>query len=212
MTIDRQLDTKKSSKTRTNPVKQKIKPRLQMQDIIAAAENQIQGNLTIKDDAFGNNNITPLQSALTFREPALPHESILESLGKKCFEWAKNEPTALKIRSFFRELGYDFDDVERFKNKSVVFKRYYYMALEEIGDRREIAALNRKMSEGMVMNSMVNYDPDWRRMRQEKVEIAARIAQTSQGNITVLMNPVPQFEQIAPAAQFELERPKDETT
>lgn len=117
-------------------------------------------------------------------------DSELVKLGKQCLEWANGPTQPLKIRAFFRDRNYDYEDIERFRRKSPLFSRYYEMALDVIGDRREAGAYNKKASENIVAFTMSLYDPDWRKLREEKAALAQAEASKSTGNITVQLLPV----------------------
>lgn len=123
-------------------------------------------------------------------------DSHLQKLGKECLEWAKSDAEPIKIRQFFRDRDYDYEDIERFRVKSVEFSRYYEMALDVIGDRREAAAYNKKASENIVAFTMALYDPDWKKLRQEKADLARDISAKNTGNITVVMNPIPNCDEV----------------
>jgi len=166
------------NQTNKNPKKRPVRELVKIQQLEAIKHT------TIFDIAF-KSDIDETHARL-----ATPESEIVK-LGKECLEWAKGPREPIKIREFFRDRNYDYDDIERFRRKSPLFSRYYEMALDVIGDRREAAAYNKKASENIVAFTMTLYDQDWRRLRQEKAELARQEASRDTGNIIVKLEPIP---------------------
>jgi hypothetical protein len=114
---------------------------------------------------------------------------------------------ALKIRSWFRAKGFSYSDIERMKAKSKVFNRYYYMAMDEIGDRREIGALEKKLDPSVVKFTMPLYDPDWKAQQVADTLLKQQAEGRAEGTIIVNMAPIP----AVAATQSSIEIVEDKT-
>lgn len=98
-----------------------------------------------------------------FREKPISPQGI-ERLAQEFIKWAREDENALKVSSFFKIKGIPMMDIERWIKKPEFWKLKlaYTEGLEIIGDRREMGALNKKLSEGMITHSMPQYDRDWK--------------------------------------------------
>src|SRR5450631_3789019 len=95
-----------------DPKKPKKKNLTSLSAQLQEKNNQIV-NTSIFDLAFAS-DIPP------HRERQAIPDSALEKLGRDCYDWAKSDAEPIKVRPFFRALDYDFDDIERFRNKSPI--------------------------------------------------------------------------------------------
>lgn len=128
---------------------------------------------------FAKDNIPVNGDYIAFREiPA--SEEYLDKLGRECFEEIRANKDILKIREYFRSKGIDYHTVWNFKERSKSFKRWYEMALDELGDRREKAAFWKKADSALTIKSMALYDPDWKAMEESR----AKLAQDASGETT----------------------------
>jgi hypothetical protein len=74
-----------------------------------------------------------------------------------------DDKEAVKLSVFFKRKGYCSSDVWAWQQKWPWFKKAYKFIKEAIGDRREIGALYRELSEGIVLRTMPMYDDEWLR-------------------------------------------------
>lgn len=95
-------------------------------------------------------------------------------LADKLVSWALNDPEALKITLFFNDRGMTWDVVSDIRKRHPGFDAAYKIALQAIGDRREIGAVKRELSEGMVKYTLPLYDQSIREMELEKALLRIR--------------------------------------
>lgn len=96
---------------------------------------------------------------------------------------------AIKLSVFFKRKGYYSSDVWEWQQKWPWFKKAYKFVKEHIGDRREIGALYRQLSEGMVLRSMPMYDDEWKADRKEVSDLRKEQQQQA-GDATFIIKKV----------------------
>lgn len=111
----------------------------------------------------------------------------IEKLGENLFKWALEDEDAFKVRSFFTKQSIGGDDIKRWRGRSPKFDKAYKMALELIGDRREIGGLKRTFDSSIVVQSMPHYDPDWRELAQWRSNLRAQEKEQAATTFTVNM-------------------------
>ena len=151
---------------------------------------QEKGDSSTYLQAFGNSEVD--------RPRPIPEGKALEKLGEELLQWARIDMNAIKVRKFFRAKNYDHNDITNMLASSIVFKRYYYMALDEIGDRRETMGFEKKASEKIVCFTMPLYDPDWKARQVEESLLKQQQLGKDTGNIIVHMAPIPAVASIEP--------------
>jgi hypothetical protein len=100
----------------------------------------------------------------------------VSELGREMVSWAANDQRAYKIGQFLTLKGLDWTAADRWRSKFPDFDRSYRIALNIIGDRREVGAIENKYNTGMVMYKMPKYDPSWKKM----VEWREKLKQTDE--------------------------------
>ena len=85
----------------------------------------------------------------------------IEELGRDFLKWARETKDAYKVGTFFRRHGWGYDDITNWKKKYPYFKKLYLEGKEEIGDRREIGALKRKLDSSTVNSTLRNYSQEY---------------------------------------------------
>lgn len=103
-------------------------------------------------------------------------QAFVDRFSSELIDWAKNDPKALRIQDFHWNKGIEDKTYYRWCEKHETLAAAHRLALNYIGSRREIGALERKYSEAMVIRTLHNYDPTWelnkQRDKQEKIDIA----------------------------------------
>ena len=121
-------------------------------------------------------------------------------------EWAINDPEALKVTLFFNDRGITWDVVDDWRKKFPNFDSAYKIALQAIGDRREIGAVKRILDSNIVKYTLPLYDVKVREMEFErallKIRAEEEIAQESRVKY-IVMPPI----ETSPIVK---ERPRDE--
>ena len=117
----------------------------------------------------------------------------LQKMGAGLIKWALEDPKALKIKPFFRNLGIATNDVSRWRKKYPAFDMAYRTALEAIGDRREIGAIEKKYDSSLICRTMVQYDSEW--AQTEEWRAGLRTKEEDKGNHTFVIN-MPSFEEM----------------
>ena len=101
----------------------------------------------------------------------------LDQYAEDIYDWALNDPDALKVTQFYLERGISRENWNRWMDMHEGLSKAYNTAIHLIGNRRESGAVKRKFAEGIVSSTMHRYDPEWREseewratLRQEKPE------------------------------------------
>jgi hypothetical protein len=102
--------------------------------------------------------------------PKYTNQQII-TIGHGLMQWAVNDESALKLHTYFRERGIDYATVERWRRQCDEFDTLCYMALAEIGDRREKAAYHKLASEQLVLKTMGMYDQDYKSFLEWQAKI-----------------------------------------
>ena len=114
-------------------------------------------------------------------------------IGKICeqlCDWAINDKEALKISLFFNDRGITWDVVDDWRKKFPNFDAAYKIALQAIGDRREIGAVKRILDSNIVKYTLPLYDEGVRKMELErallKIKAEEELAQESRTKYIVM--------------------------
>lgn len=115
----------------------------------------------------------------------------IEQLACKLLKWAHTDPTAYKLSQFWKNEGINSTTLKRWSDRSPMLQEAIQAAREIIGDRREIGALKRQLSEGIVASSMSIYDPEWKAMAEWRASLKQE--KDSQSNpVTVVIENYPE--------------------
>jgi|SRR5277367_5889127 len=123
--------------------------------------------------AFGNDDCDPALDWVEFRQIPVSKRCVIQ-YGKDLYEWARTNPSATKIRKFFRMHGINYETVNLWRKRYIEFAYYYDMSLDEIGDRREDGAYDKKKEAAIVLRTMAIYDPDYRDLIRWQAEISSK--------------------------------------
>lgn len=114
-------------------------------------------------------------------------------ISKICSElcdWAINDKEALKVSLFFNDRGITWDVVDDWRKKFPSFDAAYKIALQAIGDRREIGAVKRILDSNIVKYTLPLYDEGVRKMELErallKIKAEEELAQESRTKYIVM--------------------------
>ena len=88
-----------------------------------------------------------------------------ERLAVELIEWAKLK-TSYKISQFYIDKGIPRDTFYKWAHKHECLMEAYNIALELLGNRREIGAIERKLEPSIIKFTMPLYDKDW--VKREK--------------------------------------------
>lgn len=88
-------------------------------------------------------------------------EAYLQQVASKLIDWSTNDDEAFKIGQFYLKAGIARSDFYRWIQKYPYMKQAHEVALEAIGNRREVGGLKKNLSETMVIKAMPFYDIDW---------------------------------------------------
>lgn len=95
-------------------------------------------------------------------------EKEILKLSEALVKWALNDPEALKITLFFNDRGITWQVCRDWRDRFQVFAAAWDLAMQAIGDRRELGAIKRELSEGLVKYTLPIYDKAIRDMEFEK--------------------------------------------
>lgn len=115
-------------------------------------------------------------------------QGYLEEKALEIIDWAENDEDALKLTLFYKKYRWYEDDVRRWRKRCANFDKALRYAKMIIGDRREIGALKRKLSEGIVSSSMAMYDPEWKEIAEWRARLRAD-ADRPEGNTQYIIVP-----------------------
>lgn len=104
----------------------------------------------------------------------LEEDEIIE-LGRDFLKWATQTKKAYKARKFFRKLGWGWSTLKNWKDKYPEFREIYNEGKEEVGDRREELALERKLDSSIVSSTLRNYDQEYQAHYENETEFKAKL-------------------------------------
>ena len=107
-----------------------------------------------------------------FQQKMVPmSENGLERLANDIVNWAINDPKALKISQFILKRGIHIDTYYDWVKLYPIIKDANTIALQAIGDRREIAGLYRKLDGNMISFTMPAYDKTWKELQEWRAKL-----------------------------------------
>ena len=135
------------------------------------------------------------QDCFTFKTKPIT-QAFIEQFAADLVQWAYSNNEALIISQFYLSKGISPQTYYRWINQHELIKQAHETAMLCIGNRREIGALQRKFSEGMVTQRQHAYDAEWNadrlRDKQDKIDVAVAIKQAEENpekkNISIVMS------------------------
>ena len=121
----------------------------------------------------------------TMREKPVS-EAFIERFTLDILEWSYHSPV-LTIMGFFKKKGISHSTFRSWRDKYPKLKEGYEHALEIIGERRELGALNRKLAENTVLRSMSNYSYDWSVLEAKREAYKTQQQNNNKSVITIKM-------------------------
>lgn len=103
-------------------------------------------------------------------------EGFIERLARSLIHWAEVEPQAYKLNQFFRLQGLAAEQFYDWALKYPELKAAHQYAMKCIGDRREIGAMEKRLSENMVLKTLYIYDQTHAQARQDEIDAKKEIA------------------------------------
>lgn len=119
----------------------------------------------------------------TFRKHPIS-EAFVERLACDVVKWAVEDDEAFKMTQFFRKMKISSQTYYRWVKTFRVLKVANSVALEAIGDRREIGAIKRKYDAGFIASQMAKYDKSWWNLEKQRAELKASTQQKGDSDIT----------------------------
>lgn len=99
----------------------------------------------------------------------------LEQFADEMLEWSKSDDS-LKITQYYNLKLIHNTIVDKWMERCPRLRQAHDLALQIIGARREIGALNKKFDATMIMRSMPLYDKAWRNIEEWRANIGAENA------------------------------------
>jgi hypothetical protein len=103
-------------------------------------------------------------------------ERLLKSFAYDLLDWAKNDPKALQLRSFWVYEGISSSTVALWAKKYPWLAEILTIAKEMIGCRREKGGINNTLNSQMVILTMPLYDPEIKELIKWKASIKEEFA------------------------------------
>jgi len=113
-------------------------------------------------------------------------QKFLDRVSNELITWAKTDPDAFKISQFYLDKGFQMKTYYDWVKKYPIMKTAHSQALELIGNRREIGAMQKKLDTNIVSHMMPHYDPQWKEMVQWRNKLKAEADEKSGTKIVVM--------------------------
>lgn len=113
------------------------------------------------------------------------NDSYLSGLAQDLAKWALNNEKALKITQFLNVRGIPSQTFTDWMKRNEELSAANKYALQVIGTRREILALNKELDTSMVKFTMATYDKDWRKLEEWRADLRNSEVQAT-NNIVVI--------------------------
>lgn len=112
-------------------------------------------------------------------------QAFIDRFSMDLAKWAHSDNNALIVSQFYLKKGIAPQTYYRWVNQHPKLKEAHEIAKLCIGNRRELGALNKKLSEAMVTQRQHFYDGDWEtdrlRQKQDKIDIGIAIKKLEKG-------------------------------
>lgn len=103
-------------------------------------------------------------------------ERLLKSFAYDLLDWAKNDQTALQLRSFWVFEGIASTTIYSWAKKYEWFKEILDLSKEMIGCRREDGGITNRLNSQMVILTMPAYDPEIKELIKWKASLKEEFA------------------------------------
>lgn len=139
----------------------------------------------------------------------------IEKLALELVDWAINDPEAFKLTQFYRLKGIGSDDMKRWKERNSKLKRAHTIALEALGDKREIGALKKLYEPGTAARTMPRYDPEWRDLEEWRASLKNKDEDKNREPQVIVIDRFPDSDKVpvkitADTLRSDLEKEKEE--
>lgn len=118
--------------------------------------------------------------------------AFIERLAVEMLEWARTNPNALKIVTFFADKGISAQCYQNWLKKYDFFERAYRQALQLIGARREIGGLKKEYDSGIVRNTMHHFDDQYIKDEEWRAKLRTQASEQDNGTKIVVIERMPE--------------------
>jgi hypothetical protein len=118
------------------------------------------------------------------------NDAFLDRLACDMIEFFKKDASTLSLDEFYDAKGFHDRDIQRWKVRSENLRDAVDHCKRLLAIRREKGALNKKLSESMVMFSMGLYSDKWKDHAEWKANLAVKSSQ-QQGTVHIHMDSIP---------------------
>lgn len=122
-------------------------------------------------------------------------QAFLDRISSELIQWATHNEDALKVSQFYLSKGIPMNTYYNWLEKYPDFKEAHEIAMQLIGNRREVGGLKRKFDAGIVSYTMSHYDKTWKDMAKEKSELKMAEAAENKNETKVII--LENFESLA---------------
>lgn len=114
------------------------------------------------------------------------NQTFIDRISMDLVAWARDNDKAVKIAQFYTSKGIHYDTYYSWIAKHPHFKMAHEMALELLGCRRELKALEKDYDSSYVANTMPMYDRKYKEMLEWKAKLKAESNENSGTKIVVM--------------------------
>ena len=126
-------------------------------------------------------------------------EGFIDRLALLLMKWSEVDENDYKLNQFFRMQGLAPEQFYDWVLKYPNLKDAHQYAKRCIGDRREINALNRKISETVMLKRQHAYDPEWeedrQRDKQDKIDVSKAVNDSIERPTQIILGQLPGLEE-----------------
>lgn len=142
-------------------------------------------------------NPSPKGSIGVFR--ASPYTSIaeLEYIAELLLEWLDKEPSLL-VSTFYSSRNIAPSTFYGWMNRCPQLKWAWEVALQRIGERRELGGLTNKLNAGIVQASQSIYSKEWADLETKRQERKAKNEEGARQTIVVVRDKMPDTPEVSP--------------
>ena len=108
-------------------------------------------------------------------------------LGHKFVKWVKTIKKPFRPGKFFRDLGWGRETLRRWVEKYPEFAVLYNEGKEELGEYREIGAIERKYDATTVNNTLHLFIPEYADARKTEAEFKAKLTKVDEQPTTKIV-------------------------
>lgn len=124
-------------------------------------------------------------------------EAYINQLCEELLEWAVTDKKALRVSTWIRERKISRQTVKHWRAAFPQFNAAYAEAMEAIGDRREIGAIEKTYDANSVFRSLHQFDSEWHEsVNKYHSDLKKEEEASKKQDITVIYSPVPEHDLI----------------